>query len=718
MPLPRLILPLCTGIVVYLVGGVAVPQAVLNWGAAALLIAWVIVIIMIRDSGGFGWLYGLMIFIFLFLAGHMLAQQHNQQLEASHFSHHTEQGGYLKVRVIEPVSERTNVYRTVVKVEMFGNDSVVHASSGKLMVYFEKDSTVASIRYGDVIVLNNRYDELSPPQNPDAFDYRRYLSRKNIFHSAYVQSGQWYFTGERSGHFIVRWALFLRAKALDAFHENHLSGREFAVVSALLLGYREYLDDDLRREFAGAGAMHVLCVSGLHVGIIFMVLKSLFSFLNRLPGGAFLRTICILLFIWLYAAITGFSPSVLRASVMFSFVAIGQSFSRPTNIYNTLAASAFVLVIADPYIITLIGFQLSYLAVISIVALQPALYNIIKIKNKLLDKAWSIITVSIAAQLATGPLALYYFNQFPNYFLLTNLVVIPLSGGIIYVSLLTLALSPIPFAGALMGKLLSLVVALMHHAVRYIEGLPYSTATGVYISLPETILVFAMLASSFMFLTQEKRPALLLTLALLTLLMASWSIRSVNNAGQHYFVVYSASRATAVDFFAGPELIMLACDNMASDPRKQAFTFSGHRLRRGHKKATREVSLAAADTLIVTKYWARKGDFLFFDNKTMLLIDSPCAVSKYSTMKGELQIDYLLIVQNPRVKIGTMLESLQPGMVIIDASNSTWNASGWAAECHDAGVPVWNVRTQGAYVSRSNAKTIRKENSQLAIPTE
>lgn len=704
MPLPRLILPFCTGIVVYLVGGLTVPQVLLQWGAAALLIISVLMIKASRDGGGFDWLYGLMIFILLFLAGHMHAQQHDQQLDAHHFSHHTRPGGHLLVRVIEPVSERTNVYRTIVKVEMLGDDSLVYLTSGKLMVYFEKDSAVSSIRYGDVLVINNRYDPLSPPQNPNAFDYRRYLSRKNIFHSAYVQSGHWYFTGERSGHFIVRWALFFRAKALEVFHENHLSGREFAVVSALLLGYREYLDDDLRREFAGAGAMHVLCVSGLHVGIIFMVLKSLFSLLNRLPGGAFLRTICIVAFIWLYAAITGFSPSVLRASVMFSFVAVGQSFNRRTNIYNTLAASAFVLVIADPFIITLIGFQLSYLAVISIVALQPPLYDLLKIRNNLLDKAWSIITVSIAAQAATGPLAIYYFNQFPNYFLLTNLVVIPLSGGIIYASLLTLALSPIPYAGVLMGKLLSYVVAIMHHAVRFIEGLPSSTTTGVYISLPETILVFAILIAMCMFLLHEKRSALLLTLALLALLMASYSMRSVSNASQHHFVVYNASRATAVDFFAGPELTMLACNNMIGDPRKQAFTVVGHRLRQGHKKATYQVPLASEDTLTVTKYWGRKGDFIFFDNKTMLLIDSPEAVSKYSRMGDDVLIDYVLIVQNPRVKIGTLLKTLRPGLVIIDASNSLWNASRWVGECHDAGVQVWNVRTQGAYASQKNTK--------------
>lgn len=390
---------------------------------------------------------------------------------------------------------------------------------------------------------------------------------------------------------------------------------------------------------------------------------------------------------------------------MFSFVAVGHSFRRPTNIYNTLAASAFVLVLSDPYIITMIGFQLSYLAVISIVALQPPLYKLIKFKNKLLDKAWSVITVSIAAQLATGPLALYYFNQFPNYFLITNLVVIPLAGGIIYASLLTLALSPIPLAGALMGKLLSYIVAFLHHSVRIIEGLPHSTTTGIYLSLPETLLVFTMLITSCMFLMHDKRPALLYTLSLTVLLMASFSARSVANARQHHFVVYSANRATIIDFFAGEELLMLACDDIIDNSRSQEFTVSGKRLRHGHKTAAYELPLISDDSLTVTKYWARKGDFLAFAGKTMLMVGSSDAALHYSRLDGGFETDYMLIVQNPRIDLGSLLEAVRPRKVIIDASNSAWNASRWEDACREADIEVWNVRTRGAYVSPSAPKT-------------
>lgn len=703
MPLPKLFMPFAAGIITYLIVDVQIPLHVLLLGGFLVIISWIIFNRYFDKSFSARWIHGSAINCLMFLLAFFMAQQHNQLRNNKHFGNFHHLDGYLIVQVVEPISERPNSFRTVARVIWIANDSLTKPATGLLMLYFQKDSLVPGIDYGDRLVIHNRYDEVQPPTNPYAFNYQRFLAMKNIYHSSYIRSGQWYICGNNHGLFYIRWALDLRQRALGVFQDNHLSGREFAVISALLLGFREYLDDDLRREFAGAGAMHILCVSGLHVGIIFMVLKSIFAFLCRLPGGMILRTLCIILFIWLYAAITGFSPSVLRASVMFTFVAVGQSFSRPTNIYNTLAASAFVLVIANPYIITYIGFQLSYLAVISIVALQPPLYSILKFKNKLLDKAWSIITVSIAAQLATGPLALFYFNQFPNYFLVTNLVVIPLAGTIIYVSLLTLLLSVMPVAGALMGKILSLIVAFLHHAVRIIEGLPHSTTTGVYLSFTEMMLVFVLILTGYFTLAHKSRTAFVSSLTVIVILVASFSARSIVNAGQQHFVVYNANRATAIDFYAGNELLMLASYEFSKDARQQEFTVSGMRLRYGHKKATNTKVLDTTVTTFLQKYWGKNEDIMIFGDIKMMIIDQNTNLNLYVSGHHRTDPDYLLIVQNPRVDMQALLLTVRPAKVIIDASNSAWNVSRWENACREAGVKVWNTRKKGAFVSARHA---------------
>ncbi len=714
LPLPRLFLPFCVGVLLYLQLGWQPDPPYLLLISIAISLPWLFNVLIKPAAYARQWIFGFLVAVVLLAAGYMMAAQFDQYDRERHFKNWYGEDGFLLVHLIEPTSERANSWQLITKVVAFSNDSGMQDAEGRLMLYLEKDSLVEGLRYGDRLVIRNRYNNVRPPGNPGAFNYQRYLARQNIFHSTYIRSGEWHITGENKGRHYMRLALQLREVALAVFRENNLEGREFAVISALLLGFREYLDEDLRREFAGAGAMHILCVSGLHVGIIFMVLKNVFAFLLRLPGGRFLRTACIIMLIWLYAAITGFSPSVLRASVMFSFVAMGQSFRRPTNIYNTLAASAFVLVINNPFIITHIGFQLSYLAVISIVSLQPWLQGLIRVKKGIPEKTWSIITVSIAAQLATGPLALHYFHQFPNYFIVTNLIVIPLATVIIYLALITLLVSPLAIAGAWMGQILSAAVMVLHQSVRLIEGLPYSTASNVYVGFFETLMVFMCLFFLFYYLMKGKRWTFLTALGLLCGLVLSVSVRNIENRRQQYFVVYSINRGAAVDFITGKETILLACDNVNGNPRLMRFNVMANRLKRGVRQDSLSLAINDNDLFVKDQWFVRKDDFIRFNGMTMMILrDAKLSnIADHAEMiTGRVDekpqdslfpfpVDYMLITQNPRMDISSVLEYVRPRKVIIDASNSAWNVRRMEEACMQAGVDFHNVRTGGAYVSK------------------
>ena len=212
---------------------------------------------------------------------------------------------------------------------------------------------------------------------------------------------------------------------------NGVEGKQLKVASALLLGYRENLDKELVKSYASAGAMHVLAVSGLHVGILYLLLTRIFSFLKKVKkvkNGKFILTILIVSFLWFYAIMTGLSASVMRATTMFSFIVIGNELlNRKTSIYNTLAVSAIILMIINPFIVYQVGFQLSYVAVVGIVYLQPKLNRLFYSRYKLVRGVWAITCVSLAAQIATFPLSLHYFHQFSTYFFISNLIVIPAS---------------------------------------------------------------------------------------------------------------------------------------------------------------------------------------------------------------------------------------------------------------------------------------------------
>ncbi len=739
MPLPRLFIPFGAGVLLFIEFG-ALPYGFSGvWIAGCLLVFGMILsvegLIFSKNKILCGCLSGLV----LCLAGYFLAWQQHGYDRTGHFRHHQEARGYLLVQIDEPLSERVNSFQTVAEVLFTGNDSLQHPAEGRLMLYFEKDSLVGDLQYGDRLILEGRYSKVSPPQNPEAFNYQRFLARQNIFHSMYVRSGEWLLADRNRGNTIMRLALFLRQRALDTLADNHLHGRDFAVISALLLGYREYLDEDLRREFAGAGAMHILCVSGLHVGIIFMVLSKIFSFLHRIRGGHLLKAICILLCIWFYAAITGFSPSVQRASVMFSFVSLGQSFQRPTNIYNTLAASAFVLVASDPAIIKHIGFQLSYLAVISIVSLQPWFEKLITVRNILFSKAWAIITVSLAAQLATGPLALHYFNQFPNYFLLTNLAVIPLASLVIYGALISLALSSVPVLGSLAGQCLAFVVRLLHHSVSFIEGLPGSVTTGVYISFSETLLFFIFLVFLFVYLMAVRRGFLLAALGALLLMSVSWTWRASQNSLQRYFVVYHVNRETAVDFTTARQTVFLASAEMVSNERQKRFTLEANRLRRG--SSDEHAKLVIGDTLglHIPGGFQGCGDLICFHGLRILVVHDQSAVQALLSSAGKkmlefsggslyaenislrdtftrtgsstqtgssfqsvsprpFRVDYLLVSGDINPDMSALLHIVHPGRVLLDGSIRPWRASAMEETLVELGVDVWNTHLKGAYV--------------------
>ncbi|MFN2395931.1 MAG: ComEC/Rec2 family competence protein [Bacteroidales bacterium] len=702
IPLVRIVIPVITGIVVF-----KHTQFFLSLSqAAGLIILFFSLAIIIekyfQKNFNYRFAFGLNLMLFFLIAGYLLAQDRYEKNEPVHFSNQTLDNSYLRIQLTEPVSEKTNTYQIIGRATHILADDTLKEARGRLIAYFEKDSLAATLSYGDIVFLENNTQEVQPPQNPNAFNFKNFLANQNIFHQTYRRSGQWYKTGENEGHPVVSLAHSMRTKALETLEANNIKGREFAVASALLLGYRDYLDEDLQREFAGAGAMHILCVSGLHVGIIFLVLNILLNFMKSLPYGRVLKTLLIILLIWFYAAITGFSPSVLRASTMFSFLAIGQSFSRSTNIYNTLAASALLLILLDPFIIYRIGFQLSYIAVISIVWLQPLFYRQLYFKNRLLDYSWGIITVSLAAQLGTGPLALYYFNQFPNYFLLTNLAVIPLTGLIIKAGILFFMVSPVPFLSFIIGKVLSSLIFIMHNAVKLIEGMPGSVAYNVFISFHEALFIFGIILLAGLYWIHARKRYAFFILTVVLILAGSLSVRNIQNQRQQKMVVYHIPGGTGIDFFSGKNCYFLACEKTLADQRSLSFHVEENRLQKGIK-GTRIYPLAMNEENFKTDNFYKTDAFIHFAGLNLKILEDDNILPKEDEdMVGDfkydvIDMDYVIISGNPQIRIENINKLYPSAKVIIDHSNNFFQTSRWMEECESLGVECWSVRHHGAF---------------------
>ena len=486
---------------------------------------------------------------------------------------------YIAVIVDEP-----RVKQKPVKVVVSITD-IEKSSKGKVLLYFKKDSVSSQLKYGQEIILRTKLERVVGMGNPNEFNYTRYLRFNNIYFRGYVNSDSWKILSDGQFSF-TGWFLGVRSELIEILKESGLEGNELSVASALILGFRSELDRELMNAYAGAGATHVLAVSGLHVGIVYMILNFVLSFLLRFKYGRLVRTILVITVLCSYAALTGLSPSVFRAATMFTFVAIGSSLSRNTNIFNTLAASAFCLILYEPMIIMQVGFQLSYAAVIGIVLIQPRLFRLYTFKNRLADWAWAITCVSVAAQIATFPLGLLYFHQFPNLFLVSNLLVIPAAAGILYLGFSLFLASIWKPALLFFGFLLETLISILNQVVVWIEKIPYSVLSGIDISTPEAILIYLTITGFLIFIIRENKHGLYASLSL-SVLFVSLQIVEVNEQkSQQFITIYNVKKETAIAFVDGTRVTFLASKSLWENDQAMLFHVRHHWWRIGVEKET------------------------------------------------------------------------------------------------------------------------------------
>lgn len=651
----------------------------------------------IFSSFKYQWLSGLCFYLFLFSAGYGLTVIQDPYQDKLHFSNFQIHNDRYLIRISEPPQEKANSIRAIGKV-LYVEDSVNwENANGSILLYFEKDSTSKSLKYGDLVFFNSGVNIVGGPANPHQFNYKRYLAFSGIYHQAYIKSRNWHLIASGFVNPVYKFSYQARKKMLDMLSSKGITGDEFAIVSAILLGYDENLEPELRAKYAGAGALHVLCVSGLHVGVVFALMEFFLAFLSRRKSGRVIRLIVILLSIWCYAFITGLSPSVQRASVMFSFLAFRQIGKHQSNSYNLLAASAFVLLLANPYIITKIGFQLSYAAVIAIMALFNPVYKLIPIKNKFIDSVWKLLVVSFAAQLGTFPLSVYYFHQFPNYFFLTNLIVIPLVWLIIYTGIITLAVSLVwNLLATKISFLLNLLLLSLNTSVSFIDSLPFSKMESLVLYFPQMLIMYGLIVITTRFLIRKNGSLLIVSLIFCIALAATFILNLHEINRQQKIIVYQVNNHTAIDICNGRKIQYLADSTMAQNNKAFDFNIKNNRIYSG----CRLVNEINPDDILHQKELGQGVKFIskyFFEaaGKRIVVIGNDF---NPEIPASKLKVDYLILRDNPKVKFDDINKIFEFKYLIFDSSNSWWLSKEWTEGLKGQGIKIHNTRVDGAFV--------------------
>ena len=505
--------------------------------------------------------FGLALFLNIFFAGYIISALNNKKPQFF-------KDCIYYATILEVPEEKTNSLKTIIQVKYINKNDSILKSNEKIIAYFNT-TFPEKIFPGQQVIFENTPQEIKNRNNPFEFDYQKYINRKKIYRQVYLSDNTFVFCRYKPFKSLKIIAEQLRHTLLNRYKNAHFGENEFQIISALTLGYKRGLDPEIKRIFSAAGAMHVLAVSGLHVGIIFMLVSFVFVFLRKSKSGKYIF-ICVSIFcLWTYALLTGFSPSVQRAATMFSFIVIGQNLKKQTSIYNSLAASAFLLLLLNPNNLFEVGFQLSYSAVFGIVFMQPKFEKIYHPRFLIIRYLWSLLTVSVAAQIATFPLAVFYFNQIPTYFWLTNLILIPAVILLIPSGIIFLVLSDISFANNLLGDLIQYTLSGLYRILNFIEQLPQSTIQFSFSGV-ELFVFILFLLNVFVFMEFKKITNLRWALFALIMFFSIKLTTNLNTIKSSKIIVYNTGNQAVVHLIRGKNNYLISEASLS----KNDFEFS------------------------------------------------------------------------------------------------------------------------------------------------
>lgn len=566
-------------------------------------------------------------------------QERNFENHYSHFVSKESKAVNSTIRISEVLKSTTYYDRYIgefIKME----DKLV---SGKLLVHVKKDSLAHKLQVDHIVHINVPFKEIKKALNPSSFNYKTYLNKRYIFHQVSLDKHQ-YIVSNTSANTYNGLAATIRKR----IHKN-LASYQFpkdvlAVVNALLLGQRQHLSKTLQTDYANAGAIHILAISGLHIGIIVMLLQFVLKPLERWRFGKLIKVFTMIFVLWSFAFLSGLSASVVRAVTMFTAVVIAMHLKRTTNTFQVLTISMFFLIVCKPHFIFDIGFQLSYAAVFSIVWMQPLWKLLWNPKSWFGRSFWGLLTVSLSAQLGVLPLSLFYFHQFPGLFFIANLTIIPVLGFILTLGIIVIILAYFNLLPDFLAMIYIHIIETMNSFITWIASHKSFVIQDVHISFLQMIGFYMVLIAIIYFFHQPKPKILKLVLVSIILCQSVFILNYFQSKPIDAFSIFHQSRYTIISKTVGNTAYTF--HNVDSTAAINNFIL---------KTQKSKYAKTAIDTL---RNVYRLG------SETLLRIDS---IGIYRI--PNFSPDYVLLSDSPKINLNRMISILKPKMIIADGSN-------------------------------------------------
>ncbi len=615
--------------------------------------------------------FGIIVYLLFIFFGISTTTLHHPQNKPSHYIHHIQDQNDSPL-IIGDISEnlKPGLYQDkyILNIKEIDRNPV----SGKILLNISRDSLSPSYEPGQKLALIGNVRLINSPLNPHQFNYRNHMEKLGVFRQVNTEPYAVLKVGE-SNNDLKAWAGNIREGIISRLRTYNFAPDELAIIQALLLGQRQEISQEIYSNYSAAGVIHILAVSGLHVGIILLLLHWLLTPLERMRYGKLIKMAILLLLLWGFALLAGLSPSVVRAVSMFSFVAIGMQLKRRTSVLNTLFMSLLVLLLINPAFIQQVGFQLSYAAVFSIVLIQPHIYQLYKGESRIVKYFWGILSVTLAAQIGVLPLSLFYFNQFPGLFFISNLVILPFLGLILGLGILVLLLARAGVLPEILADLFGWMIRTLNEFVAWAASNEQFIFENISFTLLLCLLAYLSILFFIIFLKAPEYRNIMLLLASVIIFQAGLFFERYNSE-QEEFIVFHKSRNTIIAEKNGNSITLY--HDLEDSPPSYSFIkdYATHR----------NIDIIESRNL---------GNFLNWNSKKVLRIDKD-GVYNIPGLTPEI----ILLTNSPQLNMDRLLIDHSPKILIADGSNYPTFIKHWKTTAEKNGIPFHATAIDGAFI--------------------
>lgn len=632
-------------------------------------------------------LFGIGLFLLLAAAGAVVTQLDSRQVATAWPSAKC----FYKAVITDQPQLRDDRYFCEARVEAIPDDKQPASAAGKAYLYLDYSYWAGQLKAGDKIVFKGKMMSPRNAGNPYEFNYERYLYIKGVSGRCYLTLHDWCITGRDRCNLRAA-ALSWRARLLEQYRRWGFGGDNLAVLSALTLGYKGDLSGDVKEDYATAGASHILALSGLHLGILYMIIDFLLSlFWRRQRWGEWVKAVVTITLLWTFAFVVGLAPSVVRAALLFSLFGVARCMGREGSTLNSLAFAAMVMLLYSPRYLFDVSFQLSFAAVFAIVLLQPPLYRMLPIhpRHRLAGYLWGVVTVSLAAQIGTAPLILCYFSNFPLYFLLTNLLIVPLAFVIILLAVVLWASLPVPLLHLPLAWLLNLLISIANGFMARVSSLPLASVEFPRFGAGEALLLYFVIAAVAVWLIKRANGAVSWALGGVAALCLISLLSLFPLRESPYLLFYNNREAPTLQLTVSRERSYLL--TTLPDSLPQRLRYIALPCWKGEGLSTPRL----LPEIYSDKHIASRWGLASFEGRRICLLND--ATWSHCHPPVPLRIDYLWVSSGFKGKLCAVLTAFTPRVVVLDGSLAALRRASLRKECRKLNINFVDLYEKGAW---------------------